>query len=166
MWDRMNTVFKFHLETWFLFAVAGAAAWAALRAAGGWAWKAAVGVTGAASLFTLATAVPGFLRLDRGGWPKGTLDGTAYLATYAPGDRAAYEWINTNVRGIPVILEAQGPAYQDFSRYSMNTGLPTVLGWEYHVQQRGHSQAETSRRKADVTDGLLLGRRGRRSPRS
>ena len=152
VWDRMNTVFKFHLETWFLFAVAGAIAWAALRAAGWWAWKAAVAVTGAASLFTLATAVPGFLRLDRGGWPKGTLDGTAYLATIAPGDRAAYDWINANVRGIPVILEAQGPGYQDFSRYSMNTGLPTVLGWEYHVQQRGHSPAETGRRKADVAD--------------
>ena len=150
VWDRMNTVFKFHLETWFLFAVAGAVAWGTLRAAGSWPWKALVGVTGAASLFTLLTAVPGFLKIDRGGWPTGTLDGTAYLELHSPGDRGAYEWINGNVGGIPVLLEAQGPAYQEFSRYAMNTGLPTVQGWEYHTQQRGHSPAETDRRRADV----------------
>ncbi len=150
VWDRMNTVFKFHLETWFLFALAGAVALEALVSAGGAAWRIAVALTGAAALFTVATAVPTFLRKDRGDWPRGTLDGTAYLASYAPGDAAAYEWINEHVRGIPVLLEAQGPAYQDFSRYAMNTGLPTVQGWEYHTQQRGHSQAETERRAGDV----------------
>ena len=55
------------------------------------------------------------------------------------------------MRGLPVLLEAQGPSYQEFTRLSMHTGLPTVQGWEYHTQQRGHSQAETERRKADVT---------------
>jgi YYY domain-containing protein len=150
VWDRMNTVFKFHLETWFLFALAGAVALEALVSSGGTAWKAAVAATGAVAAFTVVTAVPGYLRLDRGSWPRGTLDGTAYLEEHAPADRAAYEWINANVKGIPVLLEAQGPAYQEFSRYAMNTGLPTVQGWEYHTQQRGHSQAETDRRKADV----------------
>jgi YYY domain-containing protein len=150
VWDRMNTVFKFHLETWFLFALAGAVALEALASAGGAAWRAVVAVTGAAALFTTVTVIPAFLKLDRGDWPRGTLDGTAYLATFAPADRAAYEWINANVRGIPVLLEAQGPSYQEYSRYAMNTGLPIVQGWEYHTQQRGHSQAETERRKADV----------------
>ena len=150
VWDRMNTIFKFHLETWFLFALAGAVALEALLSAGGAVWRAAVALTGAAAIFTAATAVPTFLRKDRGNWPRGTLDGTAYLASYASGDAAAYEWINTHVRGVPVLLEAQGPSYQDFSRYSMNTGLPTVQGWEYHTQQRGHSQAETERRAGDV----------------
>jgi YYY domain-containing protein len=151
VWDRMNTVFKFHLETWFLLALAGAVAWEALRASPSRAWKAAVAVAGLAAGFTAVTAAAGFFRLDRGGWPRGTLDGTAYLARERPGDRGAIEWINANVRGLPVLLEAQGPSYQSFSRLSMLTGLPVVLGWEYHTFQRGHGQAEIDRRKLDVT---------------
>jgi YYY domain-containing protein len=150
VWDRMNTIFKFHFETWLLFSLAGAVAWETFRASKSFAWRAAIVLTGCAALYTTVTAFAGFLRLDRGGWPKGTLDGTAYLEKQAPGDRGAIEWINANVRGLPVLLEAQGPAYQDFTRLSMHTGLPTVLGWDYHVFQRGHAQAEIDRRKADV----------------
>ncbi|MGZ6971475.1 MAG: DUF2298 domain-containing protein, partial [Thermoanaerobaculia bacterium] len=150
VWDRMNTVFKFHFETWLLFSIAGALAWEAFLSSKNLAWRLAVGVTGFAALFTTATALTGFLRLDRDGWPRRTLDGTAYLEKQNPGDRGAIEWINANVRGLPVLLEAQGPAYQEFTRLTMHTGLPTVLGWEYHVFQRGHSQAEIDRRKEDV----------------
>jgi len=150
VWDRMNTVFKFHFETWLLFSLAGALAWETFRSSKSRAWRLAVAVTGLAALFTTVTAFAGFLRLDRGGWPKGTLDGTAYLEKHAPGDSGAIEWINANVAGLPVLLEAQGPPYQEFTRLCMNTGLPTVQGWEYHTQQRGHSQAETDRRKEDV----------------
>jgi YYY domain-containing protein len=151
VWDRMNTVFKFHFETWLLFSVAGALAWETFRSSKSRVWRLAIALTGFAALFTTVTAFAGFLQLDRGGWPKGTLDGTAYLEKYAPSDRGAIEWINANVRGLPVLLEAQGPPYQEFTRLCMHTGLPTVQGWEYHTQQRGHSQAETERRKADVT---------------
>ncbi len=150
VWDRMNTIFKFHFETWLLFSLAGALAWETFRASKKLAWRVAIVFTGCAALYTSVTAFAGFLRLDRGGWPRGTLDGTAYLEKQAPGDRGAIEWINANVRGLPVLLEAQGPAYQDFTRLSMHTGLPTVLGWDYHVYQRGHAQAEVDRRKQDV----------------
>jgi len=81
---------------------------------------------------------------------KPSLDGMAYLKTKAPDELAAYEWLNRNIRGIPVILEAQGPSYQEFTRVSMNTGLPTVLGWEYHVFQRAHAWPDINRRKADI----------------
>ena len=151
VWDRMNTIFKFHFETWLLFSLAGAIAWETLRLSRSRAWRVATALGGLAALFTTVTAFAGFLRLDRGGWPRFTLDGTAYLARQNPSDRGAIEWINANVRGLPVLLEAQGPPYQEFTRLSMHTGLPTVEGWEYHTQQRGHSQAETERRKGEVT---------------
>jgi YYY domain-containing protein len=157
VWDRMNTVFKFHFETWLLFSIAGALAWEAFLSSKSLAWRLAVGVTGFAALFTTVTALSGFLRLDRGGWPRRTLDGTAYLEKQNPGDRGAIEWINANVRGLPVLLEAQGPAYQEFTRLTMHTGLPTVLGWEYHTFQRGHSQAEIDRRKEEVAAAYTSG---------
>lgn len=60
------------------------------------------------------------------------LDGTVYLKTSRPSDYSAIQWINTNITGQPVILEAQGDSYTDYERISSNTGLPTVLGWTVH----------------------------------
>ncbi len=60
------------------------------------------------------------------------LDGTLYLKNLYPDDFKAIEWLNTNIPGQPVILEAQGDSYTDFARVSANTGLPTVLGWTVH----------------------------------
>jgi len=60
------------------------------------------------------------------------LDGTAYLKTEYPTDYEAIEWLNTNIKGQPIVLEAQGDSYTDFARVSVNTGLPTVLGWSVH----------------------------------
>jgi YYY domain-containing protein len=63
--------------------------------------------------------------------PKG-LDGTKYLQSQYPTDYAAITWLNANIKGQPVILEAQGDSYTDYARVSANTGLPTVLGWTVH----------------------------------
>ena len=60
------------------------------------------------------------------------LDGQAYLAKTYPSDFEAIQWLNENVKGQPVILEAQGDSYSDYARVSANTGLPTVLGWTVH----------------------------------
>ena len=60
------------------------------------------------------------------------LNGTNYLKTLKSGDHDAIIWINQNIKGQPIILEAQGDSYTDFARISSNTGLPTVLGWTVH----------------------------------
>lgn len=60
------------------------------------------------------------------------LDGIKYLQDLYPTDYQAIFWINQNIKGQPVILEAQGDSYSDYSRISTNTGLPTVLGWTVH----------------------------------
>ena len=60
------------------------------------------------------------------------LDGTKYLKALYPDDYEAILWINKNIKGQPVILEAQGDSYTDYARVSANTGLPTVLGWTVH----------------------------------
>ncbi|MFN8624553.1 MAG: DUF2298 domain-containing protein [Candidatus Binatia bacterium] len=156
VWDRMNTIFKFYLEAWFLLATAAAAAAGAL-----WTgavalprfrrlWRAGLTLLLATALFTAATDTLAVVRTNRVVTPKPTLDGMAYLRDKAPLELAAYEWLNRHIQGIPVVLEAQGDSYQEFSRVSMNTGLPTVLGWGYHVLQRGHRQGDITRRKNDI----------------
>lgn len=60
------------------------------------------------------------------------LNGLKYLDNLYPTDYQAISWINKNIKGQPVILEAQGDSYTDFARVSVNTGLPTVLGWTVH----------------------------------
>ncbi|MDO8620949.1 MAG: DUF2298 domain-containing protein [Candidatus Levybacteria bacterium] len=60
------------------------------------------------------------------------LNGTSYLDSLYSNDYLAIQWINKNIKGQPVILEAQGDSYTDYARISANTGLPTVLGWTVH----------------------------------
>jgi YYY domain-containing protein len=60
------------------------------------------------------------------------LDGTTYLSTLYPNDYKLINWLNNNVKGQPVILEASGDSYTDYARISANTGLPTVIGWSVH----------------------------------
>lgn len=60
------------------------------------------------------------------------LNGMTYLKTLYPSDYEAILWLNANISGQPVILEAQGDSYTDYGRVSSNTGLPTVLGWTVH----------------------------------
>jgi YYY domain-containing protein len=60
------------------------------------------------------------------------LSGTDYLKGLYLSDYEAIQWINNNIKGQPIILEAQGDSYTDYARVSTNTGLPTVLGWTVH----------------------------------
>ena len=155
IYDRMNTFFKLYLEAWILFAVATAAlVFGAGRrgAIGRWALPARAGVAilAAAALFTSATAGRAAVSRHFAPYLGPSLDGLRYLEKQRPGEYRAVIWLRQNVRGTPTILEAQGPSYQDFGRISMLTGLPTVLGWEYHVQQRGNPQSEIEMRKSAV----------------
>jgi len=61
-----------------------------------------------------------------------SLDGTAYLSSLYPNDYKLINWLNKNIQGQPVILEASGDSYTDYARISANTGLPTVIGWSVH----------------------------------
>jgi YYY domain-containing protein len=156
VWDRMNTIFKFYLEAWFMLSLAAAAAALALwrgQVGLGWLrrpWQLVLLVLIGVSAFTGVTGIMGLLRTNRVQTPKPTLNGMAYLRFKAPDELAAFEWLNANIKGIPVLLEAHGDSYQEFTRVSMNTGLPTVLGWGYHVYQRAHSWNDINRRKADI----------------
>jgi YYY domain-containing protein len=75
-----------------------------------------------------------------------TIDGTAYMRTSIyyddsrpvtlEWDRQAFDWLRKNVHGIPTILEANTPLYRWGSRVSIYTGLPTIIGWDWHQKQQ------------------------------
>lgn len=60
------------------------------------------------------------------------LDATAFLETKFSADASAIRWLNENIKGSPVVLEAPGDSYSDYERVSAMTGLPTIAGWYVH----------------------------------
>jgi YYY domain-containing protein len=172
--SRMNTVFKFYLQVWTLFTLAGSAAlvWllADLPAWGQrarWAWSAifALALFGAA-LYPL-TASLAKVRDRMAPLTPISLDGMAFMkeAVYddlgqqisLAGDYDAIRWMQDNVEGSPVIVEAQIPEYRWGSRFSIYTGLPAVLGWNWHQrQQRAAVEVSDVPTRADDISSFYL----------
>jgi YYY domain-containing protein len=183
--SRMNTVFKFYLQVWVLWAVASAVVLPQLAArlrgkqvteqgplpepAEGEAWTPEIAAayesrrgpgrsTGSLvwwSVFSLLlaacflyplTAAPVRIKDRFPDSTSRTLDGTAYMktSTYFDDNRPvelkwdmqAMEWLRQNVRGIPTIAEAHTPLYRWGSRVSIYTGLPSIIGWDWHQKQQ------------------------------
>lgn len=81
-----------------------------------------------------------------------------YLYSKSEEDYYATNWINENIEGRPVMLEANGDSYDTrYNRISVRTGLPTILGWKTHewLWQSDSSTeypAELKLREADIED--------------
>jgi uncharacterized membrane protein len=150
---RMNTVFKFYLQTWLIWGVAAATAlaWMARRVAnweqGRGLWLAILAILLFSTALYPVLAAPAKVndRFDTDLGPS--LDGWAYMQTaqymdpngaqYAlQGDLEAIHWLLNNIVGSPTIIEGHAPEYRWGGRYSINTGLPTVLGWNWHQRQQ------------------------------
>jgi YYY domain-containing protein len=156
--DRMNTLFKGYMAVWMLSGIAtmvgGYYAYEALRNSGARrlaCWAKRVGYVFAA-LLLLGTAVNVYAIVKLKRVPKRTytLDGIAFIKDMNAEDAALIAWLNANVKGTPTILEAHGDGYREFTRISMHTGLPVVLGWEHHAKQRGLSPEDAQKRKKAV----------------
>lgn len=155
---RMNTVFKFYLQVWVLFAISSAAA-AGWILSGIRTWSPILrrswSVVGVILLLctTLFIFTGTVEKMGQRMNPKGvvppTLDSIDYMK-YSPAyneagkdldlgqDFRAIRWVQDNIKGSPVLLEAApaGIQYTWFSRYSIYTGLPTVVGWQWHQEQQ------------------------------
>ena len=169
---RMNTVFKFGMQSWVLFALTSALAFSyvwpalaarhyALRNAACWLWRGVAALLVLAALVYPLTATPARLA-DRIDDSIGlTLDGVAFMASpkssWAENDKqfnfvedaAALSWMQQNIAGTPIVLEAQTEAYRWGGRVSIYTGLPTLLGWPWH---------ETQQRQVAQVGPILAGR--------
>ncbi len=152
---RMNTVFKFYFQVWTLFSIAAAVALGDLMATAcrqrprlrkGWGVALAALVWGAA----LFPVLGGAAKMQDRMAPEAphTLDGMAYMryAHYFDAnadmdlsqDYAAIRWLQQHALGTPVIVEGNTVEYRWGTRFTIYTGLPGVVGWNWHErQQRG-----------------------------
>ena len=159
--DRMNTLFKFYNPCWTMLGIASVLL---LNEAVGKYFKRFFNFnifynfkTTAINTFVLLIFSPLILgsilhlfslaTFNRAGGPRPTINGYAYLKDSK--ELKAYEFMKS-IPGTPTTVEAFGDSYQNYTRFTMYTGLPTVLGWEYHVQQRGLDRDKIQQRKIDI----------------
>ncbi len=152
--NRMNTIFKFYYEAWLLLAIAGAYSMVhisqRLKAvpAARYAW---LGGSAAALVMVSLYPIASFYTKAEELKPAWTLDGSAFLATRAPGDLAGIRWLNSTVAGDPVVAEATGDEYSAFGRFGTYTGLASILGWAGHELQWRGVWKEQPKRISDLT---------------
>ncbi len=152
---RMNTVFKFYFQGWVMLACASAyGVWWMLnrseRILGPVVKWSFLSVSVILVLLAMIYPTMAFWSRVKGFTTQPNLDGTSEIASGNPDDWAAIEWLNTNVTGAPVILEAPGGLYEYYGRISAFTGLPTVLGWAVHEEQWRGSYTEQGLRQPDI----------------
>lgn len=177
---RMNSVFKFYFQAWALLAItSGAGLYFILdnfHTVGIVARGQRLMQRGVESLWgvgllllLLASAVyplaGTYARTNHYAQRTNSLDGINYLQNCTipdcdydtSGDYAAIRWLNSNVSGNPVIVEAVGDDYSSYGRISAFTGLPTIMGWVGHEYQwrvnwlnKGLNAVDFNNRGADV----------------
>lgn len=131
---RMNTVFKLYIGAWMLCGTAAALmagdeldAYIA-RCQG---IKVQVIRCTFILLLSLCLIVPPVAVSTMHGPHTPTLDGMAWLMNSHKEDAEAIAFLRT-LPGEHVIVEAAGDDYQYTSRVSSFTGIPTIVGWQFH----------------------------------
>ncbi len=151
---RMNTVFKFYLQAWTFFAVGSVYLLNDLfnkfrnerRSHDHSTWKFLLGlISVSVLLFPLMSSIDKINDRISDLTPL-TLDGMDYMkySTYLENDQwmdlnqdyYAIRWMQDHVEGTPVIAEGNVPEYQWGNRFSIYTGLPSVVGWNWHQRQQ------------------------------
>ncbi len=149
---RMNTIFKLYMQVWMLFSVSAAAAfgwlynvfpfwnlrWRTIYQSGLYVLLAG------AFLFTITApsdkisdrmtpAAPhsldsmNFMNYSQH-WDVNMMDLSE--------DYRAIRWMQDNVQGSPVLVEANCSEYRWCTRFTIYTGLPGVIGWNFHQRQQ------------------------------
>lgn len=131
---RMNTVFKLYIGAWLLCGTSaalmvGTEVDAYLHKNRGLKTKAIE--CSIIVLLLLCLVVPPIVVSTMHGVHTPTLDGMAWLSNTHQSDAEAITFLRT-LPGDHVLVEAAGDDYQYTSRVSSFTGIPTIIGWQFH----------------------------------
>lgn len=151
---RANTMFKLTYQAFILFGLCMGYILIRLMAYGGSRRRIRYSIAGIA-LFAMSVC---YAQNAVNAWygnifkPSGYkgLDATTFMENEMPEDKKAIDWLNQNVSGMPVVLEANGNSYTDYQRVSVMTGLPTILGWRTHEWLWKSSEEKVKFREAIV----------------
>lgn len=153
-YKRANTMFKLTYQAFIMFGIASGYIFVKfLKGRRGYRRKIFAGITllfFLSSLWYTKVAVAAWYGNIFNSHNYKGLDAAAFMQTVMPDDYLAVEWLNNNIQGTPVILEANGESYTDYERISVMTGLPTVAGWYVHEWLWRGSHEVVDGRAADI----------------
>ncbi len=147
---RQDTVFKFGLQTWFLWGTAASAGayltlkrWPLLLR---FAFVPFLLVMALSSYVDMLGRTRGFDPSQRQNW-----DGWAHLSS---AEQSAATWLETHTLPDDNILEAEDPkggdySADDYSRYTHATGIATIIGPQAHTFQWSPNPVRVERQAAD-----------------
>ncbi len=143
---RANTMFKLVYQAFILYSVVSG--YILIRLRHRFSYRLLFGVVMAIHLIYPYFAIKSFYGLKeyKGLW------GANFLRVNYPSNFEAIAWLNKNIEGQPVILEATGDSYTTFNQVSIATGLPTVEGWVVHEWLWRGGYDKPSARQTDVTN--------------
>ena len=151
---RANTMFKLTYQAYIIFALTmGYGIFRLLVVSKQKLFKIISGIC----LFFLTWTV-GYFGISVDSWFGNVLDTSKYQGLYAlgyletdfPEDATAIQWLKENIKGAPVVLEANGDSYTGYERVSASTGLPTILGWYVHEWLWRNDTDDLNRKRDDI----------------
>lgn len=141
-YNRANTFFKIGYQIWILLSItAGYGLYLASKVMNKYKLTDLyIAIAGLLIALSLAGTYSAFQYHFQNPPQTLTLDGYHYLQSENPDQLHLITWLNQNISGQPVTVEAAGESYTQRSRVSSYTGLPTIIGWASHEWGWRYSQ--------------------------